>query len=210
MSPRIYFMRHAQGYHNLHQQYDIPDPELTSQGEQQCLDIHNHTEEFQRRLTHLVASPSFRCIRTAAMSFRDVAYQGSMIVLNPDIQEIQSAACNIPADLNRLDDMWGDFINAKLLEGVNYTDRSPNSPFHEDYQAVLNRAQKARVWLRELCRELHQTKGKDAEIVVVSHGSFLPFLTGNVLPWDNCQIREYKFIDPSGHDHEAALELVPE
>ncbi|KAL2115950.1 hypothetical protein VTJ04DRAFT_10205 [Mycothermus thermophilus] len=76
MSPKIYIhlVRHAQGYHNLHpSNHTLPDPELTPLGVDQCRQL-RESFPYHDVVTHLVASPMRRTLRTCLLAFGDPKY----------------------------------------------------------------------------------------------------------------------------------------
>jgi broad specificity phosphatase PhoE len=204
MAPYIHVIRHAQGHHNLRRQWDMVEPDLTGEGINQCLRLRETTRDLQDRITHVVSSPSWRCIRTAVVSFPDVImWPGMEIILHPHLQEVANSPCNIPHGIATIEELAGDYVNTDLLVGgPDFRDRSPFSPYRWATEAVLERARGARTWLRQLA----QTAGDDAHIVVVTHGGFANWLVGgDVQPWYNTTLRSYQFADLFGDDDEAEL-----
>ncbi|KAI1845563.1 hypothetical protein JX266_008421 [Neoarthrinium moseri] len=204
MAPTIVVVRHAHAKHNIAPRFSsLIDPDLTLHGERQCEVFSDRNRDLRNSVTHLVASPSWRTIRTAILAFG--IDDGQEVIVHPDIQEVADSPCNIPRDRDTIEDLGGEFVNTDLLlDGFN--DRGPDSRYRYNFEAVLERARTMRIWLRHLARS-HDSD--DAVISVVTHGGFAPFLTqGDVLPWSNMQSRSYRFVDPDGDDDEAALELI--
>lgn len=217
MSPIIHLVRHGEGCHNVAKDWSIRDPDLTKKGVAQCDALNDSTADLQSRITHLVSSPSYRCVWTTLRSFSAVANRPLEIIINPDVMEVADDPCNIPLDKESLEDKADEWIDTKLLERSDCVDRGPTSPYRKDWDCVMKRAAKARVWLRETARQHVQENGKAAEIVVVSHADFLYFMTQESprpykpptsLRWDNCEINSFRFVAPLGKDKNAYLQLI--
>ncbi|KAK8085143.1 hypothetical protein PG997_006414 [Apiospora hydei] len=185
MAPVIYLVRHAQGYHNLNKENEqLRDPDLTELGKQQCADLCKRFP-FHDKITHLLASPMRRTIYTCLLSFAPVAEAGKVITALPDAQEVSLQPCDHGSDPAKLQAEFGDKVNFSLVpEGWN--DKSPKSKYYPDPKLLAARARDARLWLRDLVREA----GDDAQVVLVTHGGILHFLTGD---WDGYSPTSGKF-----------------
>lgn len=217
MSPIIHLVRHAEAYHNVTRDWSIPDPDLTPNGVAQCDALNGRTTNLQSGITHFVSSPSYRCIRTALRSFSDVANRPLEAVINHYIQEVSDSPCNIPLNKEALEDKADEWIDTSMLENIDYTDRGADSPFRNVNERIVERARQARIWLRDLARHYSQTAGREAGIVVVTHGSFLAYMAmpspgfwrpRRLLGWSNCQMRSFRFLAPNDDDDEAYLQFI--
>ncbi|KAK8014076.1 hypothetical protein PG990_007372 [Apiospora arundinis] len=208
MAPVIYLVRHAQGYHNLSKENEqLRDPDLTELGKQQCADLCKRFP-FHDKITHLVASPMRRTIYTCLLSFAPVAEAGKIITALPDAQEVSLQPCDHGSDPSKLKAEFGDKVDFSLVpEGWN--DKSPKSKYYPDPKLLAARARDARLWLRDLVREA----GDDAQVVLVTHGGILHFLTGDWdgystgsgTGWSNTEFRSYEFQDTTYEDPNASL-----
>lgn len=61
MPPTVLLIRHGQARHNCTEEYDIPDPELTELGQQQCRALEQHLRQ------HLPLADKVECIITSPM-----------------------------------------------------------------------------------------------------------------------------------------------
>jgi broad specificity phosphatase PhoE len=175
----IHCVRHAQGYHNLSiENQALPDPSLTPLGEQQCLALRD-SFPYHSKVTHLVASPMRRTIYTCALGFdTELNDRGLVIHALPEIQEFSDHPSDTGSSKAKLEQefdaptssMKGMVDFSLVLPGWNYKTTGRFSP---DVHAIEQRAKEARIWLRELGKR----SGKDADIVVVTHGGFLHFFT---------------------------------
>ncbi|KAK7932482.1 hypothetical protein PG985_003194 [Apiospora marii] len=208
MAPVIYLVRHAQGYHNLSKENEqLRDPDLTELGQQQCADLCKRFP-FHDKITHLVASPMRRTIYTCLLSFAPVVERGQVVTALPDAQEVSLQPCDHGSDPAKLRAEFGDNVNFALVpEGWN--DKSPKSKYYPEPSLLAARARDARLWLRDLVREA----GDDAQVVLVTHGGILHFLTGDWdgystgkgTGWSNTEFRSYEFEDTTYEDPNATL-----
>ncbi|RMZ82047.1 hypothetical protein DV737_g2146, partial [Chaetothyriales sp. CBS 132003] len=213
MAPIIHCVRHAQGFHNLGTEFhSLPDPLLTPKGEEQCETLKNTHFLDQSRLSLIAASPLKRTLHTALLTFRPaLASKGSVapeILAVPDAQETSDAPCDTGSDLDKLREFvkeQGWPVDLSLLsEDWNVKALSGRYSPHSD--AVAARAKTTRQLLRRKARELVAAGQPDGEIVVVTHGGFLHYLTNdwenavaqNGTGWANCETRSYTFTNLGG------------
>ncbi|KAK4128542.1 phosphoglycerate mutase-like protein [Parathielavia appendiculata] len=216
MPTYIHLVRHAQGWHNLSKENEaIPDPELTALGKEQCAKLAK-TFPHHAQVTHLIASPMRRTLYTCLLSFEPVLNNSSgtketarKVVALPEVQEISPLPCDTGSPVDKLAAEFGDRVDLSLLT-PEWNDKSNGSAFAPRMGQLEARAQKARVWLRELGRQFAAAGGNvDAHIVVVTHGGFLHFLTqdwdgmnpAQGTGWLNTEWRSYEF---AGDDDEEA------
>ncbi|RKU49108.1 hypothetical protein DL546_006711 [Coniochaeta pulveracea] len=207
----IHLVRHAQGYHNLSvENYQIPDPDLTPLGEEQCAKLRKNFP-YHDNITYLVASPMRRTLRTCLLSFAPAIEKGKKVIALPELQEVSTAPCDIGTDAKVLAEQFKDEpVDFSLVkEGWNKKDRS--SPWAPEVSKLEARAKAARVWLRDLASKA-ESDG-DVHIVVTSHGGYIHFFTNDwdgMNPskgtgWENTEYRSYEFADPSGQDPDATI-----
>ncbi|OAQ98523.1 hypothetical protein LLEC1_02694 [Akanthomyces lecanii] len=222
MPPIIHCIRHGQGLHNVAGNYSISDPLLTPLGRQQCEALRCTSFAETGRISLVVASPLCRALETAFLIFEPALTLGGKcnpkILAMPDAQEISddpcdtgsspalladtSAAHDWPVDLSLVHDGW----NVK----------APGSRYGLSSSALFARARHARVLLRDKIRELVKSGDADAEIVLIAHGSFLHYLTGDwedalrnpATGWHNCETRSYTFEDGWLSDADKKAKLV--
>ena len=211
MAPIIHLVRHAQGYHNLSvENQKLRDPDLTSLGEEQCATLCKNFPG-HGQITQLVASPMRRTLYTCLHSFAPVVEAGrpgSKIIALPDAQEVSLYGCDIGTDVDKLEAEFGDKVDFSRVP-TNWNDKSPESKYYPTPEKLAARARDARLWLRDLAGKL----GDDAQIVLVTHGGILHFLTeewddieaGRGTGWVNTELRSYEFADASGQDPNASL-----
>ncbi|KAK3381313.1 histidine phosphatase superfamily [Podospora didyma] len=211
----VTLVRHAQGFHNLttiNQQ--IPDPDLTPLGRQQCADLCAAFPHHEK-ITHLVSSPMRRTLYTCLLSFAPAAAAGKVITALPEIQEVSNLPCDIGSSPKRLAaEFEPEVVDLSRLT-PDWTDKGPDSPWQPDMAKLEARSQAARRYLRDLgAKHAAETGGKeDAHIVAVTHGGILHFLAQDFdgmnfqygTGWHNTEYRTYVFADPSGLDPEARL-----
>lgn len=172
MAPIIHLVRHAQGYHNLsHENEKLPDPDLTDLGKEQCSKLRDSFPDHDK-ITHLVASPLRRTLYTCLLSFEPVVKKGKKVIALPDAQELSLQPCDHGSDLAKLKvEFDGKVDFSETHDGWN--DKSPDSKYYPVPDKLNARARDARIWLRDLAKK----HGDDAQIVVVTHGGIVHFLT---------------------------------
>ncbi|KAK5163893.1 uncharacterized protein LTR77_010287 [Saxophila tyrrhenica] len=189
MAPNVHCVRHAQGHHNLSvANHQMHDPLLTPYGEEQCRNLRKTFPNIDK-VDLVVASPLKRTVYTALLSFESVLKEKKLkIICLPELQETSDLPCDTgsapdelakefegkPVDLSLVN--WG--WNSKRMKWA------PNAP------AIERRAREARQWL--MARP-------EKEIVVVSHGGYLHYLTEDWSDsarfagtgWANTEFRSY-------------------
>ena len=166
---------------------NIHDPLLTDHGKKQCHVLRRKFPNLSS-IELLVASPMRRAIYTALEAFLP-GYEkpdGRKLIALPDLQELSDMPCDIgsslpdlkaemeaqgaPVDLSALDENWTEKVRATFkLSTMALTIISNQSGRRGiTKERIFERAQYVRQWL--MARP-------EKEIVVVSHGGFLHFLT---------------------------------
>ncbi|KAI1211281.1 phosphoglycerate mutase-like protein [Annulohypoxylon truncatum] len=208
MAPIIHLVRHAQGFHNLSvENQQLSDPDLTPLGITQCEELCKKFDAHDK-ITHLVASPIRRTLWTCLRSFDPVVKSGKKVIALPDAQEISTLPCDVGSEPEKLQGEFGDLVDLHLVQ-KGWNDKSSGSKYYPTPANLEARSREARLWLRDLANKA----GEDAQIVLVTHGGILHFLTrdwdGVKLEkgtgWENTELRSYEFEDPTGQDPEASL-----
>lgn len=176
MAPIIHLVRHAQGFHNLSTENEqLPDPDLTPLGLRQCEALNEKFKQ-QENITHLVASPIRRTLYTCLYSFPLAVQRGKVVTAQPDAQEVSLQPCDIGSEPEKLAAEFGSKVDFSLVK-KGWNDKSPSSKYEPLPEKLDARARDVRLYLRELAKE----HGDDAQIVLVTHGGILHFLTED---WD--------------------------
>ncbi|PYI12659.1 phosphoglycerate mutase-like protein [Aspergillus sclerotiicarbonarius CBS 121057] len=193
MPPTIHLVRHAQGYHNLGIAYwSIPDPLLTEHGKRQCLELRQSFLAMPP-VDLVVTSPLRRAIYTGLGGFWSESDEsGAKVIALPDLQELSSFPCDIGSSVSDLRaEMEGQGLPVDLsLVGESW--REKTGRFAPTREKISARCADLRHWL-------HARPEK--EIVVVSHGGLLHFLTEDWedgctfegTGWRNAEFRTYEF-----------------
>ena len=182
MPPIIHCVRHAQGmfdnfppksqiltgkgYHNLSvENHVMPDPSLTPFGKEQCRGL---AEKFPYHdsIDLLVASPLRRTIYTALLGFKPEIDRGMTVIALPEVQETADVPCDTGSNIDVLqDEMKQNPVDlSRVAEGWN----SKQGRWAPTAGALEKRAREARQWLKAR---------PEKEIVVVTHGGLLHYLT---------------------------------
>lgn len=223
MPPTIHLIRHGQGFHNVDGgDYTLSDPLITTLGTQQALDLRTRSFSNQSRISLVVSSPMARAIQTAAIIFEPALTANGKcaeeILALPDLQETSDDACDTglnpttlegaaiqhawPVDLSQVGEGWND--------------KSMSSRYSPAADAIRIRARAARNYLKYRLHELVQQGDGDCQIAVVTHGSFLHFITEDWedavqnpgTGWQNCEMRSYVFEEQPSVDAVAVARLI--
>ena len=208
MAPHaVHFIRHAEGYHDSEQNEDLRDPDLTPKGREECQHLATIFPFFDR-IDLVCASPIRRAIQTALISMEPYLKSGKQNILAlPLAQEATATPADTPSDINRLEDEYGDKVDFRHCLDT-YVDYNTNKgKWAPDGAALQARALELRKFLRDR---------DELEVVVVSHGNFMHYVTGDIKEdgsqdkgfWKNTEFRSYRFF-PVGHD-EALLQETEE
>ena len=219
MPPTIHCIRHGQGLHNLKADYTLPDPPLTTLGTQQCLTLQQTSYAEQSPISLIVASPLLRTLQSALTIFNPLltCLQTQILAL-PSAQETSSDACDIgssPSVLKSLVEGNNWPVDLSLVH-ESWNDKAVSSRYGPGHVAITARALATRRLLREKVRELIEKGEEDPQIVLVSHGGFLHYFTGDwedaaLMPgtgWTNCESRRYVFEEGVGSEGDAEARLV--
>ncbi|KAI0888014.1 phosphoglycerate mutase-like protein [Annulohypoxylon maeteangense] len=208
MAPIIHLVRHAQGFHNLCvENQKLPDPDLTPLGITQCEELCKKFDAHDK-ITHLVASPIRRTLWTCLRSFDPVVKSGMKVIALPDAQEISNFPCDIGSEPEKLQKEFDDLVDLHLVQ-KGWNDKSTGSKYYPSPINLETRSREVRIFLRDLANKA----GEDAQIVLVTHGGILHFLSQDWddvnlergTGWQNTEHRTYQFKDPTGQDPEACL-----
>ncbi|ORY14653.1 histidine phosphatase superfamily [Clohesyomyces aquaticus] len=217
MAPIVHLVRHAEGHHNVNNATHIHDATLTQNGISQCVRLrdsfpHHHTIDL------VLSSPLCRAIQTAILSFGPTLARPEVpYLVIPTAQEVSSLNCDtghareyleimIPK-LHGSDNLGFDLAKINLdavVEGWN----SKTGYWGHNKAAVTKRAADLRSWLFQR---------PEANILIVTHGAFLHYLTEDWTGDDpirgtaylNCEVRQFNF-SPGSTGKEAHLVERPQ
>ncbi|KAL8701470.1 MAG: hypothetical protein Q9201_004891 [Fulgogasparrea decipioides] len=205
MAPTIHLVRHAQAVHNLSPANCwMRDPALTPLGESQCLDLRARFP-FHSSISLLVTSPLRRTVQTTLLAFEPELSRGVQCIALSEIQETSGAPSDTGSDLA---DLKKDFKDQPVDFSLVPEDWvSKEGKWAPDPEPINARCREARKWFKAR---------SEGEIVVVSHGGLLGFMTGDFSDnekfegagWENAEFRTYRFVE--GDDENASIEETAE
>lgn len=141
------------------------DPLLTPKGVEECQQL---SERFPNHdsIGLLVASPLRRTLYTALLSFIPEVERGIQVIALPELQEISDLPSDTGSDAEPLKlEMKGKPVDLSLVhEGWN----NKLGKWDPTEEAIEARVKEARQWLKSR---------PEKEIVVVTHGGLLHYLT---------------------------------
>ncbi|KAI8457546.1 histidine phosphatase superfamily [Phakopsora pachyrhizi] len=183
---KIHLIRHAEAEHNVnYDNWSFPDALLTPNGERQCLALNQRTREnIQTTAKLLVSSPMRRTLQTSLRGLPELIERlggkSSLVVLD-SLQENGST----PADTGSSRSILESFPE---FEGIDFSSlddqwNSKTGYWASDHDSLRRRAQCSLAWL---------ANRKEDEIVVVSHGGALRYLTEDYKARYVSLIKEFK------------------
>ncbi|KAL9572360.1 hypothetical protein ACKAV7_003561 [Fusarium commune] len=184
----IHLVRHGQAVHNLGEANNVlPDPDLTPLGEEQARGLLSKFPELAN-VDLIVSSPLRRTLQTTLLAFPSQLGPGLQIVALPEVQEVSDMNCDTGSDLSVIKaEFQQQPVDFGLVEPGWQIKEGKCAPI---IGSLMKRAEAARQWLSER---------PEREIVVVSHGGFLHFLTDDWVnainpagtDWANAEVRSY-------------------
>jgi broad specificity phosphatase PhoE len=183
MPSKIIIVRHAESVHNVTKDFTKLDPALTPLGVEQASSI-SHKLPAAADIATVVSSPLRRAIQTTLAGFSSVLDKryfdkssgegiddGATLSLDPDLQERSDLPCDTGSSASELAKAFPDLSFDDL--GEQWLKKSGH--YAPDDDTVRERAERVRQSLAGIAERLEDEKRKD--IVVVTHGGFMKFLT---------------------------------
>lgn len=183
MVSNIIIVRHAESVHNVTKDFSQLDPPLTSLGVEQASSISQKLPSAGNIAT-IISSPLRRALQTTLAGFSSILDKqyfgessgqgidgGAKLSLDPDLQERSNEPCDTGSSASEL---------AKAFPSLSFDDLGEHwlkksGRYASDDDAVRKRAEQMRKSLFETSKSLENEERKD--IVVVTHGVFMKFLT---------------------------------
>jgi broad specificity phosphatase PhoE len=201
----IHCVRHAQGFHNISvANHAIHDPMLTPLGEEQCKALQAKFP-FMDRVDAVVASPLKRTMYTALLSFTPAINDKKLQVYAlPELQETSDLPCDTGSDAVVLKQEFKgqpvDFTYLDTRPAYGWTNKT--GKWAATASAIDERARATREWLYSR---------PEKEIVVVTHGGFLHYLTDD---WNDTHKMDGtpsagKFLHQHHHHHRRRSDASP-
>lgn len=186
---RLHLLRHAEGIHNPTHDTSIPDPPLTANGVEQCETL-SRDFAFTDDVALVLTSPLQRTIQTAVIGFQRCLgerYQSTtepklqvgdsgraQLSIEPDLQAHSARPCDTGSDISKLRSKF-DYLPWDVL-AFDPTFPSKEGLYATDAHALEQRGLRVRHLLQQRFKELEGSRRSD--IVVVTHGGFMKFITG--------------------------------
>ncbi|KAJ5090813.1 hypothetical protein N7532_009497 [Penicillium argentinense] len=212
MPPTLYVIRHGQGEHNVNDASHLRDPLLTAKGKEQCLEL-QQAFPVPQDISLILASPLQRTIQTAAYAFApELDARNVSFILTPNAQEISGMNCDIGHKVDFIRETAPRLIHEAApswkVENLDTTLvkedwNSKKGIYAPTLTSVRRRAAELRKWI---------WSRPEKDIVLVTHGGFLHYLTedwtGYVVErgtgYQNCEYRKLEFT-PESNAEEAHL-----
>jgi len=183
MAAQIHVVRHAESVHNVTKNFSQLDPPLTSLGFEQAAKLANSFPH-GGRVGIIITSPLRRAIQTALTAFSSIldkryfdpdsgygVENGVSLVIDPLLQERSALGCDTGSDQAILQTAFPKLNFEELGNGW----PSKKGIFSAGDEVVHERAKKVRSSLNVRSEQLKNSKKRD--IVIVTHGVFMKFLT---------------------------------
>ncbi|KAL4921999.1 histidine phosphatase superfamily [Aspergillus aurantiobrunneus] len=185
---RLHLVRHAEGTHNPSHDTTILDPPLTENGVHQSEEL-SENFPFNHSVGLVVTSPLRRTLQTALIDFQqclDQRYYGikehsgsgrqsrAQLSVEPDLQAHSLRPCDTGSYVGIL---RSEFLHLPWdVLAIDPVFPAKEGLYSTDTAALEERGKRVRRHLRQRFRELESTTRPD--IVVVTHGGFMRFITG--------------------------------
>ncbi|KAJ6020705.1 Histidine phosphatase superfamily clade-1 [Penicillium herquei] len=185
MSFRLHVIRHAEGTHNPLHDTTILDPELTETGIQQSKAL-CHDFPFKENVGLVIASPLRRTLKTALLGFEECLdkqfyanksgmEQGARLLVEPDIQAHSARPCDTGSEWSVLKSEFPDLPWDRLELDEVFPEKTGR--YAPQWEFLQQRGWDLQSRMKEQFREMEGSQRKD--IVVVTHGGFMKFVTGD-------------------------------
>ncbi|KAK0638461.1 histidine phosphatase superfamily [Cercophora newfieldiana] len=169
----IYVIRHAESTHNVTKDFSLRDPGLTPLGLTQASSL-GTTFPTLSSIGIIISSPLRRTLETTLAGFSEIIDKGGVkLRLDADLQERSDLPCDTGSEVGELQAKFPGVDFAGLGDGW-YSKEGRNAA---DDESVRARARAVRGRLARVVKELEGSERKD--VVVVTHGVFMKFLTGD-------------------------------
>jgi broad specificity phosphatase PhoE len=184
MASTIYLVRHGESEHNVSKDVSQLDPPLTTLGYAQASQLISKFPN-PERIAVILSSPLRRAIQTSLAGFPHVLEKryfdpssefgvenGLELTLEPDLQERSALPCDTGSERHVLEKDFPNLTLEELSEGW----QAKAGRYAADDDSVTLRAARTREKLKHLSVALRGNERRD--IVVVTHGMFMKFLSG--------------------------------
>lgn len=137
---------------------------------------------YQNDISLIVSSPLRRTLYTAILGFAPALANGHCqpnVIALPELQETSQNICDIGSDLDKLrDEIKEKRLPVDLsLVPERWNIKTDDSKWAANAPALAKRAKEARIYLRDKALELQKGGEKDPQIVILTHGGYLHYLT---------------------------------
>lgn len=187
MPSTIHIVRHAESAHNVSKDFSHRDPPLTSLGFTQAATL-SQTVPNPSNIAVMITSPLSRAIQTTLSGFGTILDEryyssesgkgvanGAKLLLDPELQERSAEPCDTGSSAAELE---AEFPGLDF-RALGQVWPAKTGGFAADDEAVSARAGRMRGSLRKVLEGIEDGEGKRRDAVVVTHGVFMKFLTGD-------------------------------
>ncbi|KAI1767098.1 hypothetical protein GGR53DRAFT_527780 [Hypoxylon sp. FL1150] len=207
----ITVIRNAEALHNLQNDWDIPDPNLTTLGVRQCADLFDNLPEVDENTLYVICcSPSKRSIVTTLLGtsrYLSSTPRGTIYVMQ-QLREVNGTfPCNIGTDLPSLEREFGKIIQPYCSTPEEWKQWGRVRDYNEIHPRHLEaRATALRKTIQSFVKDDFKETTKDIHVYIVTHGEFMTYLVDDYM-WrpmiPHAQIRTYEFEDSTLNDSQA-------
>lgn len=183
MVSKIIIVRHAESVHNVTKDFSQLDPPLTSLGVEQASAILQKLPS-AGNIAIIISSPLRRALQTTLAGFSSILDKqyfdansgkgidgGAVLSLNPDLQERSDEPCDTGSPASEL----AKAFSGLSFDGLGKEWLKKSGRYAPNDDAVRERAEQVRERIFEILKSLENEERQN--IVVVTHGIFMKFLT---------------------------------
>jgi broad specificity phosphatase PhoE len=218
MASEIYIVRHAESEHNVSKDFSKLDPPLTALGFEQARQLSQTIPDASKNIAIILCSPLRRAIQTTLAGFSDIldkryfphdpaqgVHDGATLLLEADLQERSDLPCDTGSSVEELTKAFPHLDFGGLDEAW----PTKTGRYGPDDSDVRDRALRVKDLLEEWAERL---KGESRRnIVVVTHGVFMKFLTGDHdIDLPKAGWRSYELRKEDGDDRNVLLPISVE
>ena len=178
----IYLIRHAQGTHNVDNQWTITNPRLTQLGKNQCIEGRSNFQKinFNSHNGVILVSPLVRTIETATLLFPN-----QPLIANENIRECIWNPCDLRQDISEIRE---EFSHVDFSQIINNEDPLKDTKMPEKLPTILERCRNFDEYIKNCSYE---------HIVVVTHWAFISnymkyFQDKNKVELQNCEFIKFE------------------
>ncbi|KAI5861856.1 phosphoglycerate mutase-like protein [Durotheca rogersii] len=184
MAPVVILIRHGEALHNILHDWELPDPDLTEKGVEQCKALMAELEPnlpFAQEECRIVVSPLRRTLQTVHHGLQWLRDRGVPVEVRAEWQETTDNPCDIGREPSSIMSEWPDFD----FSGLDPIYPQKIDLYENSEEAFQKRASLVKRWL---------FRRPEKCVVVVTHSGFLKRVVQGP-KFRNVEYRMYELVE---------------